>query len=135
MQNEVYYLKVKNKSLAEEAKIIRHSEKKVKSYGWHREEEHPNKGLLAGLTEHRKGIVRSEQRATLLAYAYATGRRSGEQTIPNTYVLDRAYAILRGFRIVPYTPYPPKDNPLKKYLENQFERDSVKAEEEEVVLV
>lgn len=53
-------LKVKIKSLAAEAKIIRELESKTKT-PWL-------------LKEHRVGIVRSEQRHTLLAYGFLRGR-------------------------------------------------------------
>jgi len=55
------FLKVKLKSLAEEAKIIRKEEKK-------------NPRLYLELRMHRIGIVRTEARATLLAYAFLRGR-------------------------------------------------------------
>lgn len=60
------YLKVKIKSLAEEARIIRREEhlaKQRKEYGW-----------VNSLCEHRKAIVRPEARATQLAYAFLRGR-------------------------------------------------------------
>lgn len=55
------YLRVKVKSLAAEAAIIKHEERR------HRGD------LRAGLREHRVGVVRREQRATLLAYAFLRG--------------------------------------------------------------
>lgn len=54
--------RVKIKSLAEEARIIRHEEKRLLSP--------QDRGCLHA---HRVNIVREEQRATLLAYAYARG--------------------------------------------------------------
>lgn len=55
-------LKVKIKSLAEEARIIRR-------------EEHRTRGELRNeLREHRVGIVRSEARATHIAYGLIRGR-------------------------------------------------------------
>jgi hypothetical protein len=53
--------RVKIKSLAEEARIIRDEEKK--RTGW----------VRCGLHAHRIGTVRYEQRHTLLAYAYLRG--------------------------------------------------------------
>lgn len=61
---KVVYLKVKIKSLQEEAKIIRKFEKQYKK----------NDDLRNGLCEHRKGIVRDEQFHTFLAYAYLRGK-------------------------------------------------------------
>jgi len=56
------FLKVKIKSLAAEAQIIRHEERR--SAGLRR----------ASLCEHRRGIVRREARSALLAYGYLRGR-------------------------------------------------------------
>ena len=58
----VKYLKVKLKSLAAEAKIIRLEE--TRSRG----------GIRNGLHEHRVGIVRFESRHTHLAYAFLRGK-------------------------------------------------------------
>lgn len=55
-------LKVKSKSLAEEARIIRREERR--SVGWLRDELHL----------HRVGVVRYEARATHLAYGLIRGR-------------------------------------------------------------
>lgn len=60
MDDERVYLKVKIKSLAAEARIIRVEEKR-------------NKDFRARLEFHRKHKVRPEARATLLAYAYIRG--------------------------------------------------------------
>ena len=57
------YLKVKIKSLAAEAKIIRTEEKRAR-----------RPGLRRGLEDHRKGIVRTEARHTHLAYGFIRGR-------------------------------------------------------------
>ena len=66
MHDKRFCLKVKIKSLAAEAKIIRHEENK------HRGELGARaKGLLA---DHRKGIVRNEARLTQLAYGFLRGR-------------------------------------------------------------
>lgn len=65
MNDQRTYLKVKLKSLAAEAKIIRAEEKKAKKY--------KNQELLSGLELHRKDVVRSAARHTLLAYAFIRG--------------------------------------------------------------
>ena len=62
MNNGIIYLKVKLKSLAEEAKIIRKEESKA--YG----------DLLYSLKAHRKHEVRFEARATQIAYAFLRGK-------------------------------------------------------------
>lgn len=54
------YLKVKNKSLAAESKIIRKEEKR-------------NPDFRSGLEHHRKTVVRSESRHTHLAYGFLRG--------------------------------------------------------------
>lgn len=61
--DERTYLKVKIKSLAEEAKIIRLETKRAK-----------RASIKDGLALHRKGIVRSEARHTHLAYGFMRGR-------------------------------------------------------------
>lgn len=67
------YLKVKIKSLAAEAKIIRHEERKVKS--WKREPGEDPNPIFFGLQSHRKVDVRSEARTSLLAYGYLRGTK------------------------------------------------------------
>ena len=63
-------LKVKIKSLAEEARIIRKEEQKVHGLAKY------------NLQQHRKTVVRSEARHTLLAYGFLRGRdyRAMEKT-------------------------------------------------------
>lgn len=61
MKDQRVYLKVKLKSLAAEAKIIRLEEKR-------------NKHFRNGLWLHRTTVVRSEARHTLLAYGFLKGR-------------------------------------------------------------
>jgi hypothetical protein len=61
-----YYIKVKIKSLAAEAKIIRREESKARTHG--------NRRLRMGLADHRRGIVRTEARHALLAYGFLRGR-------------------------------------------------------------
>lgn len=58
------YLKVKIKSLAEEARIIRKEESRAKT---------PE--LKQSLKYHRKWDVRNEARATLVAYGYLRGKK------------------------------------------------------------
>ena len=56
------FLKVKVKSLAAEARIIRHEERKTRGQ------------IRCSLHEHRVGTVRREARNTLLAYGYLRAR-------------------------------------------------------------
>ncbi len=56
------YLRVKVKSLAAEAKIIRDEERKAKA--------HRKFDLRLGLAEHRRGVVRHAARSSLLAYGF-----------------------------------------------------------------
>lgn len=62
------YLRVKIKSLASEAKIIRHEEQKVKS--WKREPGHDPEPVYFGLHQHRTIEVRREARTAGLAYGF-----------------------------------------------------------------
>jgi hypothetical protein len=62
MRDGRVYLKVKAKSLAAEAKIIRKEEKR-------------NPSFRQSLAEHRRTVVRKEARHTLLAYGFLKGRR------------------------------------------------------------
>ena len=65
--DERTYLKVKIKSLAEEAKIIRTETKRARKVT-----------IKNGLALHRKGIVRREARHTHLAYGFLRGREYRE---------------------------------------------------------
>lgn len=71
MKNRRIYLKVKIKSLAEEAKIIRREERKTR-----------DQDLRDGLHRHRVVEVRIEARLTQLAYAYLSGK-TRQQVEPN----------------------------------------------------
>jgi len=65
MRDHRIYLKVKIKSLATEAKIIRQEERKAR--------ERRDRTLRIGLAGHRRGIVRHEARHSLLAYGFLRG--------------------------------------------------------------
>ncbi len=65
MRDKRTFLKVKLKSLAAEARIIRLEERRAKR----------DPDLLAGLVGHRRGIVRREARHTQIAYAFIRGRK------------------------------------------------------------
>lgn len=78
----VAYLKIKVKSLAAEAGIIRHDERRwLKSERWLRKHPERQDGLnmtvahntWSGLNTHRLNL-RIEQRATFIAYGYLLGR-------------------------------------------------------------
>jgi len=64
MKTMLKMLKVKIKSLAAEARIIRLEERRCGK----------DDAARCSLHEHRVGIVRSEQRLSLLAYAFLRGR-------------------------------------------------------------
>lgn len=61
MYTQSVYLKIKLKSLAAEARIIRREEQK-------------NEYFRHGLRDHRKGIVRSVARDTQIAYGFLRGK-------------------------------------------------------------
>ena len=79
------YLKVKIKSLAAEATIIRHEERKaLKRRDWVRNRQGPNDveehltAEYASLRAHRVGVVRDEARSSLLAYGFLRGKSYAE---------------------------------------------------------
>lgn len=80
----VVFLKVKVKSLAAEAKIIRHEERRCKNIQrFGDEKERTVAWLLRGsLAGHRRGVVRKEARHSLLALGYLRGNlyRAMERT-------------------------------------------------------
>lgn len=61
--NGITYLKVKIKSLAAEARIIRLEERRART-----------RELRDGLAEHRRTTVRRQARSTQLAYGFLRGR-------------------------------------------------------------
>jgi hypothetical protein len=69
-KDERFALKIKIKSLAEEARIIRAAEDKLKGHSVDNFA-YPAEGWK--LYTHRKNVVRPEARATQLAYAYLRG--------------------------------------------------------------
>ena len=87
--HRLVYLKVKIKSLAAEAKIIRDLEKKHKKHTELRE----------GLHNHRKGIVRDTQFHTLLAYGFL--RQKGiNQIVPGckrNIDVDKVYKMVSSY--------------------------------------
>ncbi len=105
MQDQRVYLKVKVKSLAAEARIIRTEERR-------------NKYFRSGLAEHRKTVVRSAARHALLAYGFLRGRKYEEiertaQTPPNW---DRVKKMVKKYG----TNYLPEEN-LREYHKRQEE--------------
>lgn len=75
---DLHCLRVKIKSLAEEARIIRQEEKRAG---------HP---YCHGLRDHRVSVVRFESRATLLAYAHLRGKPSPEKKVRSKWEEARA---------------------------------------------
>jgi hypothetical protein len=79
MQDQRAYLKVKIKSLAEEARIIREEERKphadINEFGY--------SAKRTGLYNHRVGTVRREARAALLAYGFIRGRKYRQIEVKN----------------------------------------------------
>lgn len=88
------YLKVKIKSLANEARIIRQEERKCK-----------DTDLRNGLTNHRKNEVRREARSTLIAYGFMNGKKFYEierMTVPSRNILriialDKAKSMIKRY--------------------------------------
>ena len=73
-------MKVKIKSLAAEARIIRHDERKALAHGRAAaklqlsSESYDGYHTYSSLREHRISVVRTEARASVLAYAFIRGR-------------------------------------------------------------
>jgi len=81
MNIELIKLKIKAKSLAEEARIIRKEEKKLKEIPFHKRSKvikynwgHYTVCHLSTIQWHRRWDVRNEARATQLAIAYIKGK-------------------------------------------------------------
>lgn len=70
-------LKVKSKTLAEEARIIRREERKLKKQiEWAKIRQlvtDPTRSVWESLNSHRRVVVRNEQRGTYLARAFIAG--------------------------------------------------------------
>jgi hypothetical protein len=103
------YLKVKIKSLAEEARIIRAEERRVKAQRFHARGRQGEETRLAGLDaeffglyHHRTQDVRREARAANIAYAFMRGRpyakieKAGSANVP----VDRAISLVAKFGYV-----------------------------------
>jgi hypothetical protein len=83
------YLKVKIKSLATEAGIIRLEERRAKRQcSWARTHQHESLGaseaLFRGLRMHRVKEVRNEARASLVAYGFLRGKRYAQIEPPGS---------------------------------------------------
>lgn len=88
-------LKIKSKHLSLEAQVIRFEENKLrKQEKWHREagnaaERAKLTSTRVNIADHRRGIVRDENRATFLARAFLTGQNYSnlEAKVHNQYHL------------------------------------------------
>lgn len=99
----VTYLKVKIKSLAEEAKIIRKEENKAqRNYNWlkkrsTRTDEYSNQEVIKvfrlcyELYHHRKSPVGTEARYALIAYGYLRGRKYSQIEQPKKKISVNKY--------------------------------------------
>lgn len=96
MKDHRVYLKIKIKSLAAEAKIIRAEEKKhtkCNEFGYN--------PIRWGLRDHRVTVVRSEARHTLLAYGFLRGRsyRQMEPTSEGLPNWDRVWKMIEKYGV------------------------------------
>lgn len=106
---QLTYLRVKVKSLAEEATIIRKEERTVlKRRDWHMVRQGPNDivdhfyGIYVRLHTHRVHDVRNEARSSQLAYAFLRGKTYAETEKAkegNTPNIRRIAEIVRKFGI------------------------------------
>lgn len=98
MKTHVKMLKVKIKSLAAEARIIRLEERRAGR----------DNALREALHRHRIDVVRAEQRLSLLAYAFLRGRRLAavepKSAAPPDWV--RVAKLVERFGTVEYGPKP-----------------------------
>ena len=84
----ISYLRVKIKSLAEEARIIRKEERKAL--------DHSDRATYEGLRKHRTQDVRGEARAAQLAYAFVRGRPYAKiETRPDPLPWNFRFVLLR----------------------------------------
>ena len=79
-------LKIKSKTLAEEARIIKREENKARDYArYRRDRQKPITRIekaRAGFVDHRKHVVRPEARATFLARAFIRGAKYRDVETP-----------------------------------------------------
>ena len=102
-------LKIKSKSLAEEARIIRKEEQKLKQHSRNTigiDYKREFRSAISCIKEHRTGIVRYESRATHLALAFLNNKpyKSIEKTRKpekdyefNAYVVPRVVAMVSKY--------------------------------------
>lgn len=105
--DRLVFLRVKLKSLAAEAKIIREETQRAKRQR--------RTDLINGLTEHRRFAVRRAARHTFLAYGYLRDRRYLEIEHPNSEPLESRQLREIARMVVKYGPeghgYYPPDGP------------------------
>lgn len=113
MQTQVKALKVKIKSLAEEARIIRLEERKSLR------RKKPDTMLYQSLREHRITDVRREQRAALLAYAFIRGKAFAGLERPNSAPRDlsRVRQLVEKFGGMPYRARPAHLDTITQWVE------------------
>ena len=114
MKTQVKMLKVKIKSLAEEARIIRLEERRACGRRKAKTGVHPDYKVWVGrddvlresLHRHRIDVVRAEQRVSLLAYAYVRGVpfRAAEPKCATEPDWDRVRKLVEKFGGLPYQP-------------------------------
>lgn len=96
------YLKIKIRSLAAEARIIRHHERVLRDRNRRRWSPRRDE-LRVQLNRHRVADVRHEQRATLLAYGFIRDRALNRiEALPAKvpgFIWERVYTMLRKYHI------------------------------------
>lgn len=116
-------LKIKAKHLAEEAKIIRFEENKLRKVPFHKRSEivkysygNYARCYLSSIKEHRRWDVRNEARSTQLAIAYLKGKKyfSVEKLCTDPTKRD-VYIVPRVLKIV--QKYGDKDTTRKNILD------------------
>ena len=112
-------LKIKGKSLAEEARIIRKEERKLPG---------PDR---AELRDHRVTTVRDAARATYLTIAYIRGKpyrsiehKCHDESYRDTFIAARMYRMLRDY----YDPQFKAENPRLWFYEQDANEESGKVD-------
>lgn len=101
MKTRIAMLKVKIKSLAEEARIIRHEERRAlcRELPTEQRAKYRDLPLFEELRMHRVNDVRREQRASLLAYAFLRGKPLAACE-PNTVARSTGWQCIDWVRIL-----------------------------------
>lgn len=99
MKTQVKALKVKIKSLAAEAAIIRTEERRALAGG----AKYRDERLFVSLRQHRVSDVRKEQRSSMIAYAFLRGKpyKTTEKKVTTPVDVERVRKLIEKFQTPP----------------------------------